>query len=172
MARSKKKDDSDQPGTNQVDGPFIDHVDGPFNDHVEGAPPSGEETQKQWTKRPDPFGFETIRWADGYSVSLKESDANREIFIKFGNGAKTDQPQSFEIIKKMLKEEYGMYWDAKVQGWAKELKPGITPLIKEQNKKVRTAVEEAFYKAVAMEESSQRGPSLTDHARERSSMAR
>jgi len=164
MARNKKKDDSQQPDTEYVEGPFVDEV--------EGAAPAAEDTQKQWTKRPGPFGFETVRWADGYSVSLKESDSNREIFIKFGSGAKTDQPQSFETIKKMLKEEYGMYRDAKVQGWAKELKPGSTPLIKEQNKKVRTAVEEAFYKAVAMEESSERGPSLTDHARERSGMAR
>lgn len=170
MAR-RKKDDSQAPGTDQGDGPFIDHVDGPFTDEAEGAAPARDDEQKQWTKRPDPFGFETIRWADGYAVSLKESDANREIFIQFGKGTKSDQPQNFELIKKMLKEEYGMYWDAKVQGWAMEIKPGITPLIKEQNKKVRTAVTEAFYKAVAMEESSPRGLSLTDHARERGGMA-
>ena len=66
--------------------------------------------------------------------------------------------KNFEAIKKMFKE-YGMYWDPKVQGWAKGLKFGMTPLIKEQNRKTRAAVEDAFYTAIELEEAV-RGPSL------------
>jgi hypothetical protein len=130
-----------------------------------------EATKKEWTKRPDPFGIESIHWQDGYRVSLKESDANREIYVQFGSGAKSDTPKNFEAIRKLFKEEFGMYWDGKVQGWAKELKPGVTPIIKEQNKNVRAAVEEAFYKAVALEEAS-RGPSLSEYARGRGGQPR
>ena len=127
--------------------------------------------QKEWSKRPDPFGFQSINWQDGYKIGLLESDTNREIFIRFGSGQKSDQPQAFEAIKTMLREEHGMYWDPKVQGWAKGLKFGQTPLIREQNRAVRTDVEEAFYKAVALEEAA-RGPSLSEYAKERSAIAR
>jgi hypothetical protein len=37
---------------------------------------ASKTTKKEWTKRPDPFGIESILWQDGYRVSLKESDAN------------------------------------------------------------------------------------------------
>ena len=134
------------------------------------VPPEMQDVQKSWSRRPDPFPIETIRWQEGYAISLKESDSNREIYIQFGTGAKTDQPKNFEVIRKMLKEEYSMHWDPAVLGWAKGIRPGVTPLIKEENRDVRAAVEEAFYKAVAMEEAV-RGPSLTEHARQRSSMA-
>ena len=134
-------------------------------DQVEGNPAAPEEPKKQWTnKRPDPFGIESILWQDGYRVSLKESDSNREIYVQFGNGTKADSPKNFEAIKKMFKEEFGMYWDGKVQGWAKGLKQGITPLIREQNRDIRAAVEEAYYKAVELEEAA-RGPSLSARQR-------
>ena len=138
-------------------------------DEIEGAaatPAATEQPKKQWTKRADPFGIESINWPDGYRISLKESDANREIFIQFGNGSKADSPKNFEAIRKMFKEEYGMHWDVKVQGWAKGLKQGVTPLIREENRDIRAAVNEAYYKAVELEEAS-RGPSLAQQDRER-----
>jgi hypothetical protein len=131
---------------------------------------TAEAPKKEWVKRRDPFGIQSIKWDDGYRISLKESDSNREIYVQFGSGNKADLPKSFEAIKKLFRE-IGMHWDIKVMGWAKGLKLGMTPLIREDNKKVRSQVEDAFYKAIELEEAA-RGPSLSDMAKERSAMAR
>ena len=134
-------------------------------DEIEGAaatPAATEQPKKEWTKRPDPFGILSVNWADGYKIAMLESDSNREIYIRFGEGSKDAMPKNFEAIKRMFKEEFKMYWDPKVQGWAKEIKPGVTPLIKQQNSAVRKAVEDAFVKAVKLEEQSARGPSTSD----------
>jgi hypothetical protein len=160
MARKKQ-----DPSTDNAGQP-ADVVPPNENNPDVDLPPEMQEVGKTWAKRPDPFGFQSVRWQDGYAIALKESDANREIFIQFGSGQRTDQPMAFEAIKKMFKEEYGMYWDAKVQGWAKGLKPGITPLIKEQNRKLRGAVEEAFSKAIELAEAV-RGSSLSEQGRGR-----
>lgn len=128
--------------------------------------PAAGQAKKTWTPRPDPFDSKLVKWADGYKVQLLESDSNREIFVQFGNGSKADQPQAFEAIKKTFKDA-GMYWDPKVQGWAKGLKLGQTPLIREENRRVRAAVEDSFYQAVALEED-KRGPSLSEHTRQQS----
>jgi hypothetical protein len=151
---------------------------------IETAPPSSEQPavqsatdettaeapKKEWVKRPDPFGIQSIKWEDGYRISLKESDSNREIYIQFGKGNRADLPENFEAIKKMFREA-GLHWDVKVLGWAKGLKFGMTPLIREDNRKVRSLVEDVFYKAVELEEAA-RGPSLSDLAKERAAMSR
>jgi hypothetical protein len=161
----RKKPDNTQVANENPTSQPVDEIEG-------GAAPSAatDQPKKEWTKRPDPFGIEKINWQDGYSISLKESDANREIFVQFGSGIRADSPKDFEAIKKMFKE-HGMYWDGKVQGWAKGLKQGITPLIREQNRDIRTAVEEAYYKAVDLEEAV-RGPSLSQQGRERGGQVR
>ncbi len=151
------------------------------NDEIQTAPDASDETQKQWTARPDPFPIHSVNWQDGYKVSLVESDGKWDddwqkrqpklIYIQFGTGQRADQPKNFDAIKKLFKEEYGMYWEPAVQGWAKSLQFGVSPLVKEENKHDRSAVEEAFYKAVALEEET-RGPSLSEHLRQRSANAR
>lgn len=153
-------------------------------DEIEGAaatPDAVGEAKKQWTARPDPFPIHSINWPDGYKVSLIESDGKWDddpakrrpklIYIQFGSGARADQPKNFEAIKEMFSETFRdaksrMHWDPRVLGWAKELKFGGSPLVREQNRNDRTAVEEAFYKAVEMEEAA-RGKSLSDHVRQR-----
>jgi hypothetical protein len=175
MVRKKQTESRDSTHSVDVAPPAADIPVAQPVDEIEGAPATpaaAEQPKKEWAKRPDPFSILSINWQDGYKVSLVESDSNREIFIKFGNGSKADAPKNFEAIKKMFREEYKMYWDVKVQGWAKELKQGYTPLIREDNGKVRAAVEEAFYKAVELEEQSDRGPSLSEAAKQRSAPAR
>lgn len=150
-------------------------------DPIAEAPPEMKEVAKTWAKRPDPFPVHAINWEHGYKVKLVESDGkwddDREkrmpklIYIQFGTGERSDQPKNFEAIKKMLKDEYGMHWNPEVQGWAKNLEFGVSPLTRENNSHDRAAVEEAFFKAVAMEEAV-RGPSLSDYARERAAVRR
>src|SRR5580692_9045873 len=104
--------------TDEIEGGTAAHEPKPVNE-IEGG--TAAQEPKQWTKRRDPFDIDVFRWQDGYRISLNESDSNREIFVQFGSGAKPDAPKNFEAIRKMFKEEFGMYWDAKVQGWAKAL---------------------------------------------------
>jgi len=165
MAKRKQDASADNAGES-VQEALADN----FNPDAD-VPPEMQEVEKARVKRPDPFGFDAIRWPDGYTIRLMESDANREIFIQFGSGSKDDQPKNFEAIKKILKDDHKMYWDVKVMGWAKGLRFGITPLVREDNKRTRAQVEDAFCKAVALEEE-KRGPSLTEYARERSAPIR
>jgi hypothetical protein len=167
---ARKKQDSSENEVETANAPVPDEI-GDETPGTADQPRAAEQPAKTWAKRPDPFGFESIRWPNGYTMRLMESDENREIFIRFGAGTKDDLPMNFEAIKKMLKNDYKMYWDVKVQGWAKGLKQGQTPLIREENKRTRAQVEEAFGRAVALEEE-QRGLSLSESAREQNGRGR
>ena len=166
MVRKKQNESQEETGAATASPP-VDEIAGGA-----AASTAADQPKKQWTKRPDPFGIHSINWNDGYKVSLLESDSNREVFIRFGNGSKDDAPKNFEAIRTMFKEEYGLYWDPKVQGWAKGLKQGVAPLVREQNRNIRAAVAEAYYKAIELEEASERGPSLSEQAKERSGVGR
>lgn len=127
--------------------------------------------EREKARRADPFDSNGYGWPDGYKIAYQESSSRRTVEIQFGDGSRADQPQNFEEIKPLLREN-GMAWNG-TNAWVIDLVPERGSLAqredaRRENRDIRSRIEDVVLPAIVALEEQKRGEiDLTDETRQR-----